>query len=145
MMQNETREGTMFGERREDHMTTSEGGPISGLLERGCEFEGKLTFEGTVRLNGKFLGEIFSEGTLIVGEGAYIDAKVTVGSIIVHGEVRGSVKANDRIEMHAPAVVRGDICAKTLVIDEGVTFEGSCAMAGGATVHSFDEVKSATH
>ena len=135
----------MFGDRREDHAMTSEGGPISGLLERGCEFEGKLTFEGTVRLNGKFSGEIFSEGTLIVGEGALIDARVTVGSVVVHGEVRGSIKANDRIEMHAPAVVRGDINAKTLVIDEGVTFEGSCAMAGGATVHNFDEVKTASH
>ncbi len=132
----------MFGDRRDGGHEITETGPISGLLEKGCEFEGKLTFEGTVRLNGKFIGEIFSEGTLIVGEGALIDARVSVGSIIVHGEVKGSIKAGDRIEMHAPAVVRGEISANTLVIDEGVVFEGNCSMGSGATVHNLDHVKS---
>ena len=131
----------MFGEKGGRDMTTS--GPISGLLEKGCEFEGKLTFEGTVRINGKFSGEIFSEGTLVVGEGASIDGKVEVGNIIVHGEVKGTIKAHDRIEMHTPAVVEGDITAQTLVIDEGVIFEGSCAMGKKATVRSIDSAKSA--
>lgn len=131
----------MFGEKGVRDMTTS--GPISGLIEKGCEFEGKLTFEGTVRINGKFSGEIFSEGTLVVGEGAAIDGKLDVGNIIVHGEVRGTIKAHDRIEMHTPAVVEGDITAQTLVIDEGVIFEGSCSMGKKATVHSLEGIKSA--
>ena len=131
----------MFGEKGGRDMTTS--GPISGLIEKGCEFEGKLTFEGTVRINGKFSGEIFSEGTLVVGEGAAIDGKLDVGNIIVHGEVRGTIKASDRIEMHTPAVVEGDITAQTLVIDEGVIFEGSCSMGKKATVHSLEGIKSA--
>ena len=59
----------MFGEKSVRDVATS--GSISGLLEKGCEFEGKLTFEGTVRINGKFSGEIFSDGTLIVGEGPH--------------------------------------------------------------------------
>lgn len=126
----------MFGEKEVRDMTAS--GPISGLIEKGCEFEGKLTFEGTVRINGKFTGEIFSEGTLVVGEGAMLDGKLDVGNVIVHGEVRGTIKAHDRIEMHTPAVVEGDITSQTLVIDEGVIFEGSCSMGKKATVHSID-------
>ena len=131
----------MFGEKGVREMTSS--GPISGLLEKGCEFEGKLTFEGTVRINGKFGGEIFSDGTLVVGEGASIDGKVDVGNIIIHGEVKGTIKARDRIEMHTPAVVEGDIIAQTLVIDEGVIFEGSCSMGKKATVRSIEGVKAA--
>lgn len=131
----------MFGEKGTREIGSS--GPISGLLEKGCEFEGKLTFEGTVRINGKFTGEIFSEGTLVVGEGAAIDGKVDVGSIIIHGEVRGNIVAHDRIEMHTPAVVEGDIGAQTLVIDEGVIFEGSCSMGKRATVHNLEGVKTA--
>jgi len=116
---------------------------MNGLLEKGCEFEGKLTFEGTVRINGSFSGEIFSEGTLVIGEGAVIDAKMEVGSVIIHGQVSGSITAQDRIEMHAPAVIRGDIAAKTLVIEEGVIFEGSCAMGTQAhRVHSLESVES---
>lgn len=130
----------MFGEKAAMGDTSGRG-PISGLLEKGCEFEGKLTFEGTVRINGKFNGEIFSEGTLIVGEGAALDAKIDVGSIMIHGEVSGSIQANDRIEMHAPAVVKCDIRAQTLVIDEGVVFEGSCSMGKGATLHKIESEK----
>lgn len=132
----------MFGEKTMGMRDAAGSGPISGLLEKGCEFEGKLTFEGTVRINGKFNGEIFSEGTLVVGEGALIDGKVDVGSIIIHGEVRGTITAHDRIEMHTPAVVQGDITAQTLVIDEGVIFEGSCSMGKkGNTLRSFDGMK----
>ena len=133
----------MFGEK----MTRSEGavggGAISGLLEKGCEFEGKLTFEGTVRINGKFVGEIFSDGTLVIGEGAIVEGKVDCGNVLIHGEVNGTLRAHDRIEMHTPAVVEGDITAQTLVIDEGVVFEGSCSMGKKATIHSIDGVKAA--
>ncbi len=131
----------MFGEKSMREVTGP--GPISGLLEKGCEFEGKLTFEGTVRINGKFTGEIFSEGTLIVGEGASVDGKVDVGNVIIHGEVKGAITAHDRIEMHMPAVVDGDIKAQTLVIDEGVIFEGSCSMGKKGTVHAIEGIKSA--
>lgn len=124
----------MFGEKAVREVTTS----MNGLLEKGCEFEGKLTFEGTVRIHGKFTGEIFSEGTLIVGEGAEVDAKIEVGSIIIHGQVSGTVTAKDRIEMHSPATIRGDIGAQTLVIEEGVIFEGSCSMGRQATVHNLE-------
>lgn len=129
----------MFGEKSSKE--TGGGGPISGILEKGCEFEGKMTFEGTVRINGKFSGEIFSEGTLIVGEGAVVDGKLDVGSVLIHGEVGGHISARDRIEMHAPAVVRCDISAQTLVVDEGVTYEGNCSMGKRATVHAIEEEK----
>ncbi len=133
----------MFGEKTRESMVSAGGGAISGLLEKGCEFEGKLTFEGTVRINGKFKGEIFSDGTLIIGEGAAVFGKVDVGNVLIHGEVNGNIKAQDRIEMHTPAVVEGDIMAQTLVIDEGVVFEGSCSMGKKATVHNIENVKSA--
>lgn len=129
----------MFGEKAVREAGAS--GPITGLLEKGCEFEGKLTFEGTVRINGKFSGEVFSEGTLVIGEGAVVDGKIDVGSVLIHGEVSGNIKASDRIEMHAPAVVQSDISAQTLVIDEGVVFEGSCSMGKRATVHAIETEK----
>jgi cytoskeletal protein CcmA (bactofilin family) len=127
--------GSMFGEENNEAYTD---GALSGLLEKGCAFEGKLNFEGTVRINGKFSGEIFSEGTLIIGEGAKVDAKVEAGTVIIHGEISGSITAKERIEMHAPAVVTGEISAKTLVIDEQVIFEGTCKMGRKGQLHSVE-------
>ena len=68
-------------------------GDVNALLGRGSEFEGKLTFEGIVRIDGKFTGEIFSDGTLIVGEGARVKAEIAVDTVIVQGEVVGNIRA----------------------------------------------------
>ncbi|MBL9110065.1 MAG: polymer-forming cytoskeletal protein, partial [Myxococcales bacterium] len=53
---------------------------ITALLGRGTHFDGKLRFDGVVRIDGSFTGEIRSEDTLIVGEGAEIRANVTVAT-----------------------------------------------------------------
>ncbi len=120
----------MFGEKERALKLMSEE-PMT-LLDSDAQFEGKLTFEGRVQINGKFRGEIFSEGILIIGEGAEVDASIEIDTVIIHGRVNGSICATKRIEMHPPAVVKGDIASPGLVISEGALFEGTCAMGRGA-------------
>ncbi len=110
-------------------------GEINTLLGRGSEFEGKLTFEGTVRIDGKLSGEIFSDDVLVVGEGAEISAEIEVGVIIVEGNVTGNIRAKKAVELHAPARIKGNIETPSLYIDKGVIFEGHCKMEnlGGAS------------
>ncbi|HEY2743860.1 MAG TPA: polymer-forming cytoskeletal protein [Polyangia bacterium] len=103
-------------------------GEITTLLGRGSEFEGKLTFEGTVRIDGKLSGEIFSEDVLVVGEGAMVNAEIDVGVIIVEGNVTGNIHAKRAVELHAPARVKGNIETPSLYIDKGVIFEGFSKM-----------------
>ncbi len=103
-------------------------GEINTLLGRGSEFEGKLTFEGTVRIDGKLSGEIFSEDVLVVGEGASVNAEIDVGVIIVEGAVTGNIRAKRAVELHAPARVKGNIETPSLYIDKGVLFEGFSKM-----------------
>ncbi len=106
----------------------SAAGEISTLLGRGATFEGKLTFDGTVRLDGRFKGEVFSEDVLVVGEGAQVEAEIEVGEIIIQGSVVGNIKAKRSIEIHAPGRVKGDLHTPNLQIDKGVMFEGRCFM-----------------
>jgi cytoskeletal protein CcmA (bactofilin family) len=105
-------------------------GEINTLLGKGSEFEGKLTFEGTVRIDGKLAGEIFSDDVLVVGEGAEVRAEVDIGEIIIQGTVIGNVRAKRSVEIHAPGKVKGDITTPSLQIDKGVIFEGRCYMEG---------------
>ena len=105
-------------------------GEINTLLGRGSEFEGKLTFEGTVRIDGTLKGEVFSDDVLIVGEGARVEAEIDVGEIIIQGAVIGNVRAKRSIEILQPGRVKGDITTPTLQIDKGVIFEGRCFMEG---------------
>lgn len=101
---------------------------VTGVIDQGCEFEGKLCFQGTVRIGGVFRGEIFTPDTLIVGEGARVHGQIDAGTVIISGEVHGSVKAKHRVEIHRPAIFRGDILTPSLSVDEGVIFEGSSKM-----------------
>ncbi len=105
-------------------------GDLNALLGRGSEFEGKLTFEGTVRIDGKFNGTIVTNDVLVVGEGAKVQAEITCGTVIVHGEIVGNVKAKTSVELHQPAKMKGNIETPSLMIEKGVTFEGQCKMDG---------------
>src|SRR6188508_2348873 len=101
---------------------------VTGVIDHGCEFEGKLCFQGTVRIGGTFRGEIFTPDTLIVGEGARVNGEIEAGTVIISGEVTGNVRAKHRVEIHRPAIFRGDILTPSLRVDEGVIFEGSSKM-----------------
>lgn len=106
--------------------------PVTTLLGKGSEFEGKLSFEGTVRVDGKLTGEIFTDDALIVGEGAEVNAEVTVGSIVIQGTVRGNITAKRSVEIQSPGRVRGNINTPSLFIEKGVFFDGHCQMDSSA-------------
>lgn len=103
-------------------------GEINAFMGPGSELEGKLHFSGSVRLDGRVTGQISSEGMLVIGSGGRIQADMEVDSIIICGEVRGEVKASEKIELRPPAKVYGTMTTPSLVIHEGVLFEGDCRM-----------------
>jgi len=102
----ERQEATPVPPRREEPAVAS--APSDLLLGRGARFEGKLTFEGTVRIDATFIGSIVTNDVLVVGEAARIDADITCGTIIVHGEVNGNIQAKTGVEIHRSGKVRGD-------------------------------------
>lgn len=121
-------EENMFGEKGEALKLADTPANVSTILDRECSFEGKMTFEGTVVINGKYSGEIYSDGNLFIGESGCVDGQIEIGTITIQGQVKGNIKAQNRIEINAPAVVQGDIAAPSLVIKEGAVFEGNCSM-----------------
>jgi cytoskeletal protein CcmA (bactofilin family) len=102
---------------------------ITALLGRGTQFEGKLHFEGRVRIDGSFKGEIRSDDTLVIGEGAEVRAEIDVATVIVRGGVvHGNIRAKTAIEIHSPGRMVGNLHSPSLFIDRGVEFEGTCKM-----------------
>jgi len=102
---------------------------ITALLGRGTRFEGKLHFEGRVRIDGYFKGEIRSDDTLIIGDGAEVHAEIDVATVIIRGgAVHGNIRAKTALELHAPGKLVGNIQSPSLFIDRGVEFQGSCRM-----------------
>lgn len=115
---------------KRDELPTSLGGTSDLLLGAGAEFEGKLTFKGTVRIDAKFTGSIVTNDVLVVGEHARIDAEITCGTVIVHGEVNGNIKAKVAVELRHPAKVHGDIDTPSFMMEKGVLLHGALMMDG---------------
>lgn len=101
---------------------------VTTFLGKGAEFEGKLTFHGTVRIDGHVKGEISGDGNLIVGEEAVIEADMRASYIVITGEVRGNIIADQRVDISAPAKVFGNIRAPSVVMDQGALFWGETQM-----------------
>ncbi len=113
-------------------VTTDE---ITTILGKGSAFDGKLTFEGVVRIDGTFCGEIRTDGTLIIGEQAVIKAEIEAHALVVEGEVRGDLTATGSIEIRSPARVFGNLTTPSLEIEKGSRFEGNCQMQTGPAEH----------
>ena len=101
---------------------------ISAFLGKETVFEGKMTFQGVFRLDGKFEGEIFDSGTLIIGESAAIKGKIEVNTIIIHGLVEGEVSVKSRTEITSTGRFYGNLSTPVLMVTEGGIFDGQCRM-----------------
>ena len=110
----------MFGFRK------SKTDAVSGFLGSQTEFTGKLCFSGVVHLDGTFHGEIISRGTLVVGSESVVTAQIYSNILKIAGEVHGDLTASEKIELYPPAKVYGNIRTPSLVVEEGVIFEGTC-------------------
>lgn len=101
---------------------------VKAFLGEGTEFNGLLSFEGTVRIDGKFEGEVVSKDTLILGESAVMNAEVSVGIIIVRGKIAGNIVASKKIEIRSDGEVIGNIKTPLLFVEEGAILDGKCEM-----------------
>jgi cytoskeletal protein CcmA (bactofilin family) len=120
-----------------------EGGEVDvqAYLGKGSRVSGKLNFQGTVRVDGQVEGEIAAQDTLIVGERAVVTAQISGATVIIRGKVTGDINARKRVEIRAPGRLFGNIVTPSLVIHDGVIFEGHCSMASGAEVRSAEAPK----
>jgi cytoskeletal protein CcmA (bactofilin family) len=119
---------TMFGNKS---VKPAKDRDFTTLINDGTEIEGKVSFTGTVLLNGRVRGEIVSNDVLVVGERGAVNASIRASVVEISGEVVGNISASERIELHANCRVYGDIEAPVVVIDEGALLEGQCRMTKG--------------
>lgn len=102
---------------------------IKAFLGEGTEFNGLLSFEGTVRIDGKFEGEVTTSDNLIIGENAHVKAELNVGTVMVQGHVEGNIRAARKLQITSKGKVVGNISSPTLEIEEGAVLEGAITMA----------------
>ncbi len=103
-------------------------GGLTAFIDQGSEFEGKLSFQDSVRIDGVFRGEIESEATLIVGESGEIQASIRSCTVVMSGALEGNIVATHKVVLHKSARVHGNIQTPNLVIEEGALLNGDVKM-----------------
>ena len=135
----EKKEGVSSNEQEGEKMTTAVAASsisdkpedINAFVGKGVEFKGTISYSGTVRIDGYLDGEIHTDGMLLIGEDAVIQAKITAGTIVSKGKVTGEVVAKECIKLRAPAVMNGSVKTPVLSMEDGVLFNGALEMAQG--------------
>lgn len=113
-----------------------------GLIGRGMEVKGDITFADRLQVDGKTNGKVTSEsGTLIVGESGNVEAQVDVGVCVVHGSVHGNLVARSKLEIRRTGRVHGDVITPVLLVEEGAVFNGAIRMSQDAGARLLEEVR----
>lgn len=99
-------------------------GAAATTLGEDTEFSGTLSFGNSLKIEGKFQGDLTSSGHLIVGGSGQVRAEIKVGSLTVEGKLTGNIKAKDTVDLQSTAEVFGDVNASKIKIEEGVVFVG---------------------
>ncbi len=99
---------------------------ITGFFDKDTEFKGDLSFKGSFRIDGYFKGTIVSDSMLVIGEQGKVEADVRAGYVVINGEIKGTIRAEDKVEIHSRGRVFGAIIAPKLIVDEGAYLEANC-------------------
>ena len=131
----------MWPRRKKDKWHAPDGERAFTFLGKGTRFKGTLSFEGTVRIDGRLEGEIHTNGTVIIGEAAIIEGDVDAATVISGGKVTGNLVASKKVELLAPRSLIGAIKTPLLSLEEGVTFSGNCEAEGQAELRVLEDVR----
>lgn len=136
----------MFGEKKERDMREtaqtptmpapterraapeSTDGKMNSILGRGSQVNGTIRSEGSIRIDGEFEGSIESQDSLVVGKEGVVRADAKVKRAVIGGRYEGNINASVKVELHAGCEMLGEVVTPSLVIEEGVVFEGNCKM-----------------
>jgi cytoskeletal protein CcmA (bactofilin family) len=103
------------------------GGDVS-ILSTGVRIEGKFYSEGNVRIDGKIMGDVIVNGNLTLGESSKINGTVKARNITISGALHGNINATEKVILESKSVLKGDLVAKILVVEEGAKFDGQSKM-----------------
>ncbi|MDX8390320.1 MAG: polymer-forming cytoskeletal protein [Mariprofundaceae bacterium] len=118
----------MMGFRKTNKKTLSDASHIDSLIGENSHFKGELRFEGAVRIDGRFEGDIHSKegGTLVISENAEVAGEVTVPNLVLHGTVRGNVYASKSLQIGTTGKLNGDVEYHMIMLEEGGAINGRC-------------------
>ncbi len=99
---------------------------VNSIIGAGSEFKGEFKINGLLRIDGKFQGTIDTHGKVLVGQTGDAVTDIKARLVVVGGKVSGNIYATERIILLSTGDIKGNIITPSLVMEEGVQFDGNC-------------------
>jgi cytoskeletal protein CcmA (bactofilin family) len=128
----------MFGSSTKEKNTavsasTTGDGAVTTVIAKGTVIEGKFTCAENVRLDGAIHGEVKVDKRLVLGDSSYVQGNISARDAAIKGKIKGDVWVKEALHLMDTAVIEGNITAKTMVVEEGARYNGSCQIGQAAT------------
>ncbi|WP_160154638.1 polymer-forming cytoskeletal protein [Microbulbifer sp. ALW1] len=107
------------------------------VIGKNIKFRGELIGTEDLHIEGTIEGTVIMEGhDLSIGREGEINANIHAQNIVINGTLTGDALADELIEIRNTAVVKGNLIAPRIQLDDGGKFRGSMDM-----VDTDDEMK----
>lgn len=101
-------------------------GVATTVIAKGTTIEGKFQCGENVRLDGNIHGEVKVDKRFVMGEGSYVQGNIHARDAAIKGKIKGDVHVKEALHLMESAVIEGNITAKTMIVEEGARYNGSC-------------------
>ncbi len=130
----------MFGSSSKDSKPSNS--PLSAIndkdnasttvIAKGTTIDGKFACSENVRLDGAIHGEVKVDKRFVMGDGSYVQGNIVARDAAIKGKIKGDIHVKEALHLMDTAVIEGNITAKTMVVDEGARYNGSCRIGEAA-------------
>ena len=100
------------------------------VIAADLTIEGKIEGGGSVRIAGRFKGDVNVQGDLTIEAGAKLTGSVRADKVTISGELEGNVLGASSIDLQRTGVVVGDLKARSLSVASGATMRGKAEFGG---------------
>lgn len=98
---------------------------INRIVE-GTKFEGSIQCESNIRIDGQFIGDLSTQGRLVIGSNGSLEGNIQCGDCEIEGNVKGKLHAKEKVVLKSTAKVEGEVYYGQLAIDSGAELSGTC-------------------
>ncbi len=117
-----------MAESKDNKVVVEDENKIDTVIGDDIKFNGKLTFKNSLKIKGYFEGKIETDGKLIIGQEAIVNADIKAGTASINGQISGRINATRTIELHSKSKTTCDLLTPDLYIENGSIFNGTCIM-----------------
>ncbi|MDR1780661.1 MAG: polymer-forming cytoskeletal protein [Tannerella sp.] len=105
-------------------------GGVLNVLAAGTSVKGSIVTEADFRLDGRIEGDINCKGKIVIGPRGLLKGNIVSENAEILGAIEGSIKISEKLILKASSIVQGDIFIRSLEIEPGAAFNGTCTMSG---------------